>query len=73
MGRNDPASSSHDVRWIRWRDQAAHGVVLPTSKRPRHPSPEEATQSNDIGMDQDGRLYLIDRWGAGMPILEYTG
>jgi hypothetical protein len=42
-------------------------------ERPRHPSPEEATQSNDIGMDQDGRLYLIDRWGAGMPILEYTG
>ena len=30
-------------------------------------------QSNDIGADDDGRLYLIDRWGQGMHILEYTG
>ncbi|MEE9257439.1 MAG: hypothetical protein V3V56_09775, partial [bacterium] len=30
-------------------------------------------QSNDIGMDDKGRLYLIDRNGAGMHILEYTG
>jgi hypothetical protein len=30
-------------------------------------------QSNDIGMDDEGRLYLIDRNGAGMHILEYTG
>lgn len=30
-------------------------------------------QSNDIGMDEEGRLYLIDRNGAGMHILEYTG
>ena len=30
-------------------------------------------QSNDIGSDDEGRLYLIDRWGQGMHILEYTG
>ncbi len=30
-------------------------------------------QSNDIGADAEGRIYLIDRWGAGMHILEYTG
>ena len=30
-------------------------------------------QSNDIGADDEGRLYLIDRWGQGMHILEYTG
>jgi hypothetical protein len=30
-------------------------------------------QSNDIGTDEHGRLYLIDRWGAGMHIVEYTG
>jgi len=30
-------------------------------------------QSNDIGTDEHGRLYLIDRWGAGMHIIEYTG
>jgi hypothetical protein len=40
---------------------------------PATPSTQEAIQSNDIGADQDGRLYLIDRWGAGMHILEYTG
>ncbi len=33
----------------------------------------EAIQSNDIATDEHGRLYLIDRWGAGMHILEYTG
>jgi hypothetical protein len=33
----------------------------------------QAVQSNDIGTDDDGRLYLIDRAGSGMHILEYTG
>ena len=32
-----------------------------------------AVQSNDIGADDRGLLYLIDRAGAGMHILEYTG
>ena len=40
---------------------------------PQTPDGQEASQSNDIGADADGRLYLIDRWGAGMHILEYTG
>jgi hypothetical protein len=33
----------------------------------------QAVQSNDIGTDENGLLYLIDRAGAGMHILEYTG
>jgi hypothetical protein len=40
---------------------------------PALPEGQEAIQSNDIGTDEHGRLYLIDRWGAGMHILEYTG
>ena len=40
---------------------------------PPLPQGQEAIQSNDIGCDEHGRLYLIDRWGAGMHILEYTG
>ena len=40
---------------------------------PATPSTQEAIQSNDIGTDEHGRLYLIDRWGAGMHIVEYTG
>ena len=40
---------------------------------PATPSTQEAIQSNDIGTDEYGRLYLIDRWGAGMHIVEYTG
>jgi len=40
---------------------------------PALPSGQEAIQSNDIATDEHGRLYLIDRWGAGMHILEYTG
>jgi hypothetical protein len=33
----------------------------------------KGVQSNDIGTDGNGLLYLIDRWGGGMHILEYTG
>jgi hypothetical protein len=40
---------------------------------PALPKGQEAIQSNDIATDDQGRLYLIDRWGAGMHILEYTG
>ena len=40
---------------------------------PATPPGQEAIQSNDIGSDENGLLYLIDRWGAGMHILEYTG
>ena len=40
---------------------------------PATPSIQEAIQSNDVGSDEHGRLYLIDRWGAGMHIVEYTG
>jgi hypothetical protein len=40
---------------------------------PALPEGQEAIQSNDVGADEHGRLYLIDRWGAGMHILEYTG
>jgi hypothetical protein len=40
---------------------------------PELPDGQDAIQSNDIGSDEDGRLYLIDRAGAGMHILEYTG
>jgi hypothetical protein len=60
MGCSDPASTIHEVR-------------VDSLARSGRPSPEEAIHSNDIRMDQDGRLYLIDRWGAGMHILEYTG
>lgn len=38
---------------------------------PETPEGQESIQSNDIGCDEHGRLYLIDRWGAGMHILEY--
>ena len=40
---------------------------------PELPEGQQAIQSNDIGADEHGRLYLIDRAGAGMHILEYTG
>jgi hypothetical protein len=40
---------------------------------PAIPEGGEAIQSNDIGSDEHGRLYLIDRAGSGMHILEYTG
>ena len=36
------------------------------------PEGQKAIQSNDVGSDEHGRIYLIDRAGAGMHILEYT-
>ena len=30
-------------------------------------------QSNDITTDENGRLYVMDRWDGGMHIVEYTG
>ena len=40
---------------------------------PALPEGQDAIQSNDIGTDEHGRLYPIDRWGAGMHILEHAG
>jgi hypothetical protein len=40
---------------------------------PEKPETQQAIQSNDIGTDDNGLIYLIDRGGAGMHILEYTG
>ncbi len=40
---------------------------------PALPEGQKAIQSNDIHADEHGRLYLIDRGGAGMHILEYLG
>jgi hypothetical protein len=40
---------------------------------PARPEGQESIQSNDVGTDEHRRLYLIDRWGAGMHIVEYTG
>jgi hypothetical protein len=40
---------------------------------PELPGGQDSIQSNDIGADEHGRLYLIDRAGAGMHVLEYTG
>jgi hypothetical protein len=40
---------------------------------PATPADAPGIQSNDIGSDGHARLYLIDRWGQGMHILEYTG
>jgi hypothetical protein len=40
---------------------------------PETPEGQAAIQSNDVGMDENGLLYIIDRGGAGMHIVEYTG
>ncbi len=40
---------------------------------PARPDGLREIQSNDVGTDKYGRLYLIDRWDGGMHIVEYTG
>jgi len=48
-------------------------VWINAIQRKRGAEAQRAIQSSDIDADEFGRLYLIDRWGAGMRILEYTG
>ncbi len=33
----------------------------------------EPVQSNDVTVDDRGLIYITDRWGCGLHILEYTG
>jgi hypothetical protein len=40
---------------------------------PETPEGQDAIQSNDVGTDEHGRIYIIDRGGAGMHIVEYLG
>ena len=40
---------------------------------PAVPGGQKNIQSTDIGTDENGLLYLTDRWGAGMHVLEYQG
>ncbi len=40
---------------------------------PENPEGQAAIQTTDIGYDERGLIYIIDRGGAGMHILEYLG
>jgi hypothetical protein len=40
---------------------------------PETPEGQACIQSNDVGTDENGLLYIIDRGGAGMHIVEYLG
>jgi hypothetical protein len=40
---------------------------------PARAAVQREIQSNDIAIDEHGRLYVIDRWDGGMHIVEYTG
>jgi hypothetical protein len=70
-----------DLVFITYFSAGLRAVDLSDPLRPRevgHFLPDledgiEEIQSNDIGCDENGRIYLIDRWGSGMHILEYTG
>jgi hypothetical protein len=70
-----------DVVFITYFNAGLRAVDVSDPLRPRevgHYVPAladdlEGIQSNDIGCDEHGRIYLIDRWGSGMHILEYTG
>lgn len=70
-----------DVIFLTYFNSGLRAVDLSDPFRPKeigHYIPalnfgKDYAQSNDIGMDENGLLYLIDRNGAGMHILEYTG
>ena len=40
---------------------------------PETPAGQAAIQTTDINYDERGIIYIMDRGGAGMHILEYTG
>ena len=70
-----------DIVFVTYFNAGLRAVDVSDILRPREvgyfvpavPEGREGIQSNDIGTDANGRLYLIDRWGSGMHILEYTG
>ena len=70
-----------DIVFLTYFNSGLRAIDLSDPFRPEevgHYIPEmnfgkDYAQSNDIGMDENGLLYLIDRNGAGMHILEYTG
>ncbi len=70
-----------DMIFLTYFNAGLRAVDLSDPFRPKetgHYIPElnfgkDYAQSNDIGMDENGLLYLIDRNGAGMHILEYAG
>ena len=49
------------------------GLVSTAPAVPARADGQREIQSNDVGADEHGRLYLIDRWDGGMHIVEYTG
>lgn len=70
-----------DVVFITYFNAGLRAVDVSDVLRPKeigHFVPERGEgqreiQSNDIGTDENGLLYVIDRWDGGMHIVEYLG
>jgi len=69
-----------DLAFVVWFNAGLRVVSIADPYRPRDvgyyiPASDwgEPVQSNDVFVDERGLIYITDRWGGGLHILEYTG
>ncbi|MDO9123992.1 MAG: hypothetical protein Q7V12_06180 [Deltaproteobacteria bacterium] len=49
------------------------GYYIPDATEKTKPGLRKVIQTNDVDLDYRGLIYITDRAGAGLHILEYTG
>ena len=67
-----PSPVPPNLRVVDWSDPfnpTEAGYYIPAGTKERC-----CPQSNDVQVDKDtGLIYMADRWGLGLHIMEYTG
>jgi hypothetical protein len=53
--------------------EVGHYIPVPAEKREEGHGSKKVIQTNDVDLDSRGLIYVTDRAGAGLHILEFTG
>jgi hypothetical protein len=53
--------------------EVGHYIPAPAEKRREGHGPKKVIQTNDVDLDSRGLIYITDRAGAGLHVLEFTG
>jgi hypothetical protein len=70
-----------DLVYVAWFNAGLRVINIRDPHRPAEtgfwiapaPAGRPASQANDVFVDDRGLIFLTDRWGGGLDILEYTG
>jgi len=68
--------TSKDFVYVTWFNAGLRIVDISDPFRPQEVGyymPEGTPQTNDVIVDERGLIYITDRIGGGLDILEYTG